>query len=173
MKNCFLSLIAILFISSVVNAQYRLNKTMYNSKHYAYQRGDPYKPSVAGLTSFLIPGLGQMISGEVGRGAAFLGGFAGGAIMIIVGVNQSFTYTESSPGNLGDLVLVTSLVAIGFIVMIGVDIWSILDAIHVAKVNNLAFRDKTKTGFKVKVSPYIGSFRTETVPVGISLKVHF
>ena len=173
MKNCFLRLIAILFISSVVNAQYRLNKTIYDSKHYTYQRGDPYIPSVAGLTSFLVPGLEQTISGEVGRGAAFLGGFAGGAIMIIVGVNQSFTYTESRPGNEDDLVLVASLVAVGFIVMVGVDIWSILDAIHVAKVNNLAFRDKTKTGFKVKVSPYIGSFRTETIPVGISLKVQF
>jgi len=172
-KNCFLSLIAILFISSVVNAQYRLNKTMYNSKHYTHQRGDPYKPSVAGLTSFLIPGLGQMISGEVGRGASFLGGFAGGAIMIIAGVNQSFTHTESSPGNLGDWFLVVSLVGFGFIDMVVVDIWSVLDAIHVAKVNNLAFRDKTKTGFKVKVSPYIGSFRTERVPVGISLKVQF
>jgi hypothetical protein len=48
-----------------------------------------------------------------------------------------------------------------------------IDAIRVAKVNNLAFRDKTKTGFKVKVSPYFGSFRTETVPVGITLKVQF
>ncbi len=37
MKNCFLILIAILFISSVVNAQYSLNKTLYNSKHYTYQ----------------------------------------------------------------------------------------------------------------------------------------
>ncbi|MGC1390761.1 MAG: hypothetical protein WA816_06965 [Bacteroidales bacterium] len=173
MKNCFLSLIIILFISSAANAQYRLNKTTFNSKNYTCQRGDPYKPSVAGLTSFLIPGLGQMISGEAVRGAIFLGGFAGSAIMIIVGVHQSNTYTESSPGNEGDLVVVLGLVAIGFIGMVAVDIWSIIDAIHVAKVNNLAFRDKKKTGFKVKVGPYIGSFRTETVPVGLSLKVQF
>jgi TM2 domain-containing membrane protein YozV len=173
MKKCLLSLIAILFFSSAANAQYRLNRTMYNSRNYIYQTGDPYKPSVAGFTSFLIPGLGQMISGEVVRGGVFLGGFAGGAIMIIAGVNQSYTYTENSPGNEGDLVLVASLVAIGFISMVVVDIWSIVDAIHVAKVNNLAFRNKTKTGFKVNVSPYIGSFRTEMVPMGLSLKILF
>jgi hypothetical protein len=146
---------------------------MYKSKNYTYQGGDPYNPSIAGLTSFLVPGLGQMISGEVGRGAAFLGGFAGGAIMIVVGVNQSYTYTESSPGDEGSIVIVAGLIAVGLISMVGVDIWAVTDAIHVAKINNLASRDKNKTGFNVKVSPYIGLFSTEKVPIGLSLKVRF
>jgi len=173
LKNCFLSLIVILFISASASAQYRVNKKKYDFKTYSYQVGDPYDPSVAGLTSFLIPGLGQMISGEGGRGAAFLVGFVGCAIISVVGVNQSYTYNDISPGNEGSIVIVAGLVVTGFIGMIGVDIWSIVNAIHVAKVNNLAFRDKNKTGFNVKVSPYIGSFRNETVPVGLSMKVKF
>jgi TM2 domain-containing membrane protein YozV len=173
MKISFLSLIVILFFSSAADAQYRLNKTMYKSKDYSHQFGDPYNPSVAGLTSFLVPGLGQMISGEPGRGMAFLGGFAGGAIMIAAGVSQSYKYTEDSPGNEGSWVLVTGLVAVGLIDMIVMDIWAVSDAIHVAKINNLASRDKNKTGFNVKFSPYYGAFNNETVSIGLSLKIRF
>lgn len=165
--------ICMLLISEGAGAQYRINKTKYDYRSYSSQSGDPYNPTLAGLTSFLIPGLGQMISGETGRGAAFLGGFAGGAIMIIAGVNLSNTYTENEPGNEGSIVLVAGLVTVGLISMIGVDIWAVTDAIRVAKVNNLAFRDKNKTGYTLQVNPYIGSFRTENIPVGISLRVRF
>ena len=173
MKHCFLSLILILFISSAASSQYRLNKTFYSSKNYTYLAGDPYNPSLAGLTSFFVPGLGQMISGEVGRGFAFLGGFSGGLILIVAGVNLSNSYTEDSPGNEGSLVLVTSMVAVGLIDMVVIDICAITDAIRVAKVNNLAFRDKNKTGYKLQVTPYIGSFRSENTPLGLSVKLRF
>lgn len=173
MKNLILMLFAILLVSINTNAQYKINKTKYNYQNYTFQVGDPYNPSVAGLTSFLIPGLGQMISGEGGRGAAFLGGFAGGVTMIVVGVKLSETYTENSPGNEGSIVLVASLVTVGLIGMVGVDIWAIIDAIHVAKVNNFAFRDKTKIRSNVIISPYIGLFRAERIPAGLSLKVQF
>jgi hypothetical protein len=173
MKKISMILICILLISKVASAQYKINKNKYNYRSYTYQGGDPYNPSVAGLTSFLIPGLGQMISGESGRGAAFLGGFAGGAIMIVAGVNLSNTYTESDPGNEGSIVIVAGLVTVGLISMIGVDIWAVTDAIRVAKVNNLAFRDKNKTGYNLEVIPYVGSLRTENLPIGLSLRVRF
>jgi hypothetical protein len=173
MKISFLSVIVVLFFSSTADAQYRLNKTMYKSKDYFYLAGDPYNPSVAGLTSFLVPGLGQMISGEPGRGVAFFGGFAGGAIMIAAGVSQSYKYTEDSPGNEGNWVLVAGLVAVGIIDMVGMDIWAVADAIYVAKINNLASRDKNKTGFNVKFSPYYGAFNNEPDSIGLSLKIRF
>lgn len=47
-------------------------KKMYDYKNYTYQRDDPYNPCIVYVCSFLIPGIGQMISGEVGREFAFL-----------------------------------------------------------------------------------------------------
>jgi hypothetical protein len=172
-EKSIISLIIILCISASLNAQYRINKTKYNYKTYTYQAADPYDPALAGLASFFIPGLGQIILGETGRGAGFMGGFAGSIIMVVSGVKLSQSYTESNPGNEGSLALVTGLVLVGSLGIIVVDIWAITDAIRVAKVNNLTFRDKNKTGFNVKVTPYIGLYNSKAVPVGLSLKIQF
>ena len=53
---------------------YKINKQKYDYKMYMPQPGDPNNPAVMGLASFFIPGLGQMLSGETGRGLAYLGG---------------------------------------------------------------------------------------------------
>jgi hypothetical protein len=173
MRSIILTLFVYILISTNTNAQYRINKTRYNYRTYRYQAGDPFNPDLAGFTSFLLPGLGQMISGEHVRGAVFLGAFAGGATMIIGGIKLSETYTEESPGNEGSVVAVACLVTFGFIDMVAVDIWAIIDARHVAKVNNLASRDKAKAGSRVIISPYIGNLKNERVPVGLSMKVKF
>lgn len=77
-----------LIIALVVVAQfglqaqtYKQNKQVYNPREYIKQPTDPNNPAVAGLVSFFIPGLGQMISGETGRGLGFLGGSVGCAIL--------------------------------------------------------------------------------------------
>ena len=72
MKKVILIFISAFLICTIVNAQYKINKTKYDYHTYTYQVGDRYSTGVAGITSFLIPGLGQMLSGEVGRGAGFL-----------------------------------------------------------------------------------------------------
>jgi hypothetical protein len=86
MKKAILIFISALFICSIVNAQYRINKTKYDFHKYSYHVGDPYNPSVSGLTSFFIPGLGQMLSGEVGRGFGFLSGYLGSISVSFVGL---------------------------------------------------------------------------------------
>ena len=168
--------ICMLLILKVASAQYKINKTKYDYRSYTYQGGDPYNPSLAGLTSFFIPGLGQMISGEAGRGAAFMGGFVGSILMVVSGVNLSETFTESSPGNLGDAFLVIFLTGIGTIGIITVDIWSVVNGVRVAKVNNLAFRDKKKLLYDFKIKPFIYAthyIQTGSMPVGLSLIVQF
>jgi len=49
-------------------------KEKYDYKNYTYQKGDRYDPGTAGVCSFLIPGLGQAVSGEIGRGILFFTG---------------------------------------------------------------------------------------------------
>jgi len=70
-------LLSIIFLSFVANTnaqQYSINKNKYDYRLYSPQYGDPNNPAISGVCSFLIPGLGQMVSGEVGRGLSFLGG---------------------------------------------------------------------------------------------------
>lgn len=169
MKKILLFLTGILLINFSVDAQYKINKTKYNFKEYKYQVGDRHNPSVLGYTSFIIPGLGQMISGEGWRGSAFLGGAVGCGILTAVGVTYSEKYSgEEENGTVG-----SGLVIFGLVGMIAVDIWATVDAIRVAKVNNMAWRDENKIGYNFRISPYVGPMYSKNIPVGLSLKVRF
>jgi len=176
MKRYILLLISALFISSFANAQYRINKTKYDYRTYSYQVGDRYNPPVAGVTSFILPGLGQMLSGEGGRGVAFLGGFSVCVAATTIGMIRTFDSIGS--GLSGDVPREGGLLMMvaGSIGMFTVDIWSILDAVRVAKVNNLAWRDKNKTSNNFQIQPYINTTyynKTGVIPAGITLKVTF
>jgi hypothetical protein len=159
--------IGLLFITSLVEAQYRINKSKYDFRTYSFQEGDRYNPSVALITSLIIPGTGQIVSGEVGRGAAFIGGFLVCGTAFIVGTTRYFgdithPYTGEGAG----------LMIAGGFSTIAIYIFGTIDAVRVTKVNNLAFRDKNKTSF-IQMSPYIVSFDNEKIPVGLSLNVRF
>jgi hypothetical protein len=161
MKKLYLILGCILLISNVTTAQYKINKKKYDYKTYNHQPGDPYNPAFAGFASFLVPGMGQMVSGEVVRGACFFGGCTGFFLLLVIGGGSA--EGESGYG----------VILLGFTGMIAVDLISLVDAGRVAKVNNLVFRDKYKTSYKLQLSPYFGSFKTESIPAGLSLKVKF
>ena len=169
MKTCLILFVGVLFISSSISAQYKINKTKYNFMDYTHQVGDPYNPSVAGVCSFFVPGLGQMVSGEFLRGIAYLGGAIGCGILAGTGAGQSTTdlFLEGGDGTSG-----SGLFLIGVAGLIVIDIWSIVDAVRVAKVNNLAWRDKSKTGYNLQLNPVAlpvaGNF-----PAGMTLKVIF
>jgi hypothetical protein len=168
MKNLFLILAGLLFITSVTNAQYKINKTQYDYHTYKHQVGDPYNPSVAGVSSFLIPGIGQMTSGEFIRGAVFLGGYASCYVIFAVGFNELWS---GSVYKLGSTMFLSGLAGI-----LIVNIWSIIDAVHVAKVNDLAFRNNNKTSFNIQVQPYINTTcytKAGSIPAGITLIVAF
>ena len=141
MKKALFFLTAILLISAVdAGAQnYKQNKTKYDFRSYQPQVGDPYNPGVAGVTSFLIPGLGQMISNEGGRGAAFLGGYAGCLVIYGAGVGSMVTDGSGS-----------GLALVGLAGALTVNIWSIVDAVRVAKVNNMAWQDRQSSSFRMQ-----------------------
>jgi hypothetical protein len=175
MKRCILLFISVLFISSFTNAQYKISKTKYDSHSYSYQVGDPYNPVAVGVTS-IIPGLGQIISGEAGRGFVFLGGFSVcvaantiGMIRVFNAIGSGLSGEEPREGGL-------ILMIAGSIGMVTIDIWSIIDAVHVTKINNLAFRDKRKASYNLQIQSFVNttySNKTGSIPVGIILKVIF
>lgn len=114
-----------------------------------------------------------MISGEAGRGIAFLGGYIGCAVVYGIGSAQTL-YSYSGYGN-GSGGLGMMLLGAGG--MLGIGIWSIVDAVRVAKVNNLYIRDyRKKTSFNIELSPYISQVNINNQivsPIGMSMKVKF
>lgn len=169
----FLAFILIGCVFSNAQAQtYKINKQNYDYKMYVPQPSDPNNPTVMGVASFFVPGLGQMISGEVGRGLAFLGG-----TYAAFGIGYGLTATSRIEyGNRNDTQMWTGLgIMIG---AVGLNIWSIVDAVKVAKVNNMYFQDlrSNLSLVKVELNPfldtndYLGQINASA---GLSLKATF
>lgn len=168
-KIIVISVVLLGFCSLSINAQtYSINKLKYDYRTYIPEYGDPYNPAISGVCSFLIPGLGQMISGEGGRGIAFLGGYLGCAVVYGTGYAQAFNGNYS--GAAGKMLL-------GIGGMLGIGIWSIVDAVKVAKVNNLYIRDyRKRTSFDIELSPYLSQININdhiVSPIGMSMRVKF
>ena len=173
-KVVFLSLIFLISAASIKAQSYSMIKYKYDYHQYIPDYNVPYNPAISGLCSFFVPGLGQMFSGEVGRGLGFLGAYAGCAIIYGVGAvqitNSMYDYNGTSTKGIG-----TMLLGVGG--MLGVSIWSIVDAVHVAKVKNMYIRDLRKTSsLSFEVSPYVETLTINnqiTTPVGLSMRVNF
>jgi hypothetical protein len=166
MKSIVLLLACLLFISSVSDGQYKINRKKYDYHSFTYQPGDPYNPGIAGFASLLVPGMGQLTSGATARGAAFLGGFIGCIAIFAIGAGSYYELDGVTYGGPG-------LLYLGFFGAIAVDLVSVVDAVRVAKVNNLVFRDTRNTGYSLLLSPYVGSLNSSTIPVGVSIKLKF
>lgn len=122
----------------VPNMKYKQLKELYNPKEYVSTIGDRYSLGWSGVASFFIPGLGQMICGEVGRGLAFLGGSIG--LSIAGGVIVGSTYDDRDEPTDGTVIagLITYAGIIAF------DVWAIVDGVRVAKVKNMYNQDLRK-----------------------------
>jgi len=132
-------------------------KKMYNYKAYEWQQGDRYNPTMAGVLSFLIPGVGQIATNEAGRGLAFLLPSIIADIVILV---DEYTFNEDQ-------------VAIAGIASITLSIWSCIDAVRVAKVNNMYFRNKSKNNVSFKINPYTNILSYNNVEYGLSFRICF
>ena len=102
MKKAILLFLSVTIINFSVNAQYKINKHKYDYHSYSYQNSDKYQPPVSGITSFLVPGLGQTISGETIRGIAFFGSFLASVTILFIGENQGDNGV-SSMGTMGGI----------------------------------------------------------------------
>jgi len=115
MKTYLLIIICFTSIScTVADAQYRINKKKYDYHGYSYQPGDPYNPGAAAFGSLIAPGLGQMISGETGRGLFTMGRCAAFLGISITGFAMLLDVDERDPDfndklNTGWILVITGL----------------------------------------------------------------
>lgn len=163
-----IAVVALLSAAQTVDAQYKVNKHKYDRKSYTYQPGDPYNPAVCGVVSFLIPGVGQMIASETGRGVAFLAGYVGCWVVYGVGIGTAATSTSTYQLGSG-----AGLALAGLFGAIAVDIWATVDAVRVAKVNNLAWRDEYTPGTGLQISPDLKLLPGQKVAPGLTLTYNF
>lgn len=135
--------------------------------YYLFYGYEPYSPPVMGLCSFLVPGLGQMISGEVGRGLGFLGGSV---------ACYAMCYASVAAG-LSDPALVSMLVLVPYIALLAIDIAAIVDAVRVARVKNMYCSDLQQLSLDLDLTPYVDlacSGPNMAQPVaGFSLRMSF
>jgi len=168
MKKLFLIVIFLCFLGIISNAQYRTNKKTYDRRTYHFEQGDRYSPAVAGIASFLIPGLGQMVCGEMVRGLCFMVPAYTGVTVSMVELVRGMSGMANSEPNAGNVFLIT----LGL--YYALELWSTVDAVHVAKVNNMAFRDKQGATYRLKVEPFVGLANyslNRNIPIGITLKI--
>ena len=151
--------------------KYKELKHLYNYKEYVPGLADRYSPGWTGVASFFIPGLGECINGEWGRG---LGKFGGNLLLGIVAYSSyysSYYYTDAPAAAAPIIALACSAG------MLAIDIWSIIDAVRIAKVKNMYEQDiKRLYSFDVKLSPsvnYIPNGNTLQPVAGMTLAFRF
>lgn len=137
--------------------KYKELKNIYSYQDWQSGRGDQYNPALMGVCSWLIPGLGQMISGEVGRGIGWLGGTVGcgivmgiGGALVSEGAYNMYEYDEYGMYYAGIAVM-----TLGSLAMLTVDICAIVDACRVAKVKNMYEQDMRQNNFSMELRPSI------------------
>ena len=130
--------------------KYKELKRIYDYKDWFSTQEDEYSPAIMGLCSFLIPGLGQIICDEVGRGLAWLGG-AVGCYLLTAGTSaMGFALIMTGSGVAGPLVMFA-----GPIAMLTLDICAITDACRVAKVKNMYMTDLEKRKYSLDLHPSV------------------
>ena len=132
----------------------------------------PMNPAVSGVASFFIPGLGQIICGEAGRGLGYLGGHLGGMLLAraITGAGTDEYGYISTGAALTSLIIYAGVIAL--------DICAIVDGVRVAKVKNMYMSDLRASGyaFDVDLYPSINYVKTSTgvqPTAGMTLALRF
>lgn len=147
--------------------KYKELKNIYNYNDWYSGLGDKYNPALMGVCSWLIPGLGQVISGEVGRGLGWFGGAVGCSVLMGIGagVNASAYYVDSYAtyddyGYDEDIAIAGTVIMLaGSLALLAVDICAIVDACRVAKVRNMYEQDLRKQNYSLELHPSVDYVR--------------
>lgn len=138
--------------------KYSEYKDLYSPRLYRPEPRDPYSRGWAAVGSVFIPGLGQGIDGEWLRGLAFFGG----AVACNAIAFSTADYYSSEGYTRVEFTGVSGLASLA---SLGIYIWSIVDAVRVAKIKNMYLQDihGQRAMLDFKVEPFVAA-----TPVGIS-----
>lgn len=123
---------------------------MYDFKQYKSQPDDPHNPTIMGFSSLLVPGLGQILTGETRRGLAFMGGTFvsyGMGFLVLKSFNTPTNNLEDIFNEIFMKAMGAGIIVSGFLL----HFLSVFDAVTVAKVNNMYFQGKRGNLSSVKM----------------------
>ena len=143
----------------VEGMKYKELKHMYDYKAYSHGLDDRYNPGGLAAASFFIPGLGQMLTGEIGRGFAWFGGAVGAYVVSAVGsaLHESGRELDNQGLATGGAVVCIA----GALSLVAVDVCAIVDAVRVAKVKNMYEQDlRKKYSFDLDLHPSVNYVQT-------------
>lgn len=185
----------------VTSVRYRDISGYYDPHDYVEAPGDPYIPVLSGLASFFIPGLGQCIDGEWGRGIGVVAtNVAFGVLEFVEACTLFYTAEESTQayknayftgsynyssrarldrangmfGAAFGATLLTMAAQTAF------NVWNICDAVNIAKVKNMYYHDslaRSYASLDMQLAPQLAFAPTANGTLqptaGLSLKVSF
>jgi len=196
MKRIVIIIAAIVLTATSLSAQvapgmkYRELKHMYNPREYVKSDIDPYSKGWSGLASFFVPGLGQLICGETGRGLAVFAGDAALGLATSLCAAKYKSYLMKDPyGNYvedveGGYVVTDDKAALKWstatLVLaagnVAYWIWNICDARNVARVKNMYYQDLQMRPVEFSMYPSVSYTHTPDglKPVtGMTLSLQF
>lgn len=137
--------------------KYKELKSIYNHRDWTSAPDDRYDPEWMSICSFIIPGLGQMICGEVGRGFGWFGGAAGCWALMGLGAGLE-AYGETMYDGAPNSAMVTAGAILSIAACIGlgtIEVCSVIDATRVAKVKNMYDRDLRQRNYSLNLYPSV------------------
>lgn len=166
-------------------SSYKNLKGVYDPRDYVKSDVDAYSVAWIGIESFFAPGTGQLIMRESGRGWAFLGasvviGSIGSGIaqdlvdLFEKNADGEFEIPEADKDKAKSKLLALGVVALA---ELGVNIWSCIDAVRIAKVKNQYYQDLNgKHAFSTSLYPSVDLVQNgnSVVPAaGMTLAIKF
>lgn len=156
-------------MSIVPYMNYRQLKRIYDFRDYERSYMDRFSPGWIGFASFLLPGLGECICDEWGRG---LGKFVGAAACTTAGT--LFTMASYVDANWGTDI---AFAVIFYAAALSFDIWSIVDATRISKVRNMYESDmREKYAFDLSLFPSVNCVNfgnSSQLTAGLTLAIRF
>lgn len=158
---------------------YSQYERLYTASSYTRHNDDVYSPGLATFLSCMVPGVGQMYTGRLGSGLAFVA--FEGACGFLVGIGLSYCEVTKNYGynTYYDYYYPYRWMAyVGLGGAVICHVWSALNANKVAKIKNLYYRDlRSMSSLQLDIKPYFGQMGTlamQPVPVtGLTLQLSF
>lgn len=163
------------------DVRYKDISSSYNPREYREKFDDPFTPAISGIASFLIPGLGQCIDNEWGRGLGIFTANIGFSLLELTEASLMFYAAADGSSYYRDNGLTSrqsnALMGASFCAALitgaahlAFNIWNICDAVNIAKVKNMYYQDIHLTP-QVAFAPSAASGLQPTA--GLSLTVRF
>lgn len=146
-------------VDVISEMKYKDLKRIYDYRKWNKSSADRYSPALMGLCSFIVPGLGQVVCGEAGRGVGLFVGTVGSAAVAALGANMYTKYTNDHSVNTGYYGVGLYMMMLGAASLLTVDICAIVDARRVAKVKNMYDQAWKKHGCSLELHPDVNYIR--------------